>query len=168
MHPAPAHEPASARETGPAPLPHLPGANAGRTANRLIALTIFLPTLGLLIVAASLSPSATGHGTHTQLGLAPCGFLAATGFPCATCGMTTAFALAADGRLVSAWLNQPAGAVLALLTAMAAVTAGWSLISGMDLAPLGKALWRPAVVIALIGLILAGWVFTASRVALAG
>lgn len=74
-------------------------------------------SLALLVVAGALSPAAAGHGTHEQLGLPACPWAESLGFPCATCGWTTAFSLAADGRLVDAARAQPFGAILALLTA---------------------------------------------------
>ncbi|MDD9944044.1 MAG: DUF2752 domain-containing protein [Myxococcales bacterium] len=46
----------------------------------------------VLLLARSLVPVPAGHGTHTQLGLAPCAFLTATGLPCPGCGLTTSFA----------------------------------------------------------------------------
>ena len=36
----------------------------------------------LLVVAAWLEPTASGVGTHEQLGMSRCGFLASTGLPC--------------------------------------------------------------------------------------
>ncbi|MEM6854792.1 MAG: DUF2752 domain-containing protein [Planctomycetota bacterium] len=132
---------------------------------RLIALLIFAPTLAVLLTAASLTANAEGTGTHTQLGLAPCGFKTATGLPCATCGMTTSFTHAADGRLLTSFVTQPAGMVLAVLTAMAVLVSGWSLATGMSLAPIGLALWRPRVIIAGIALILGGWLYTALKAA---
>ncbi|MEM9420105.1 MAG: DUF2752 domain-containing protein [Planctomycetota bacterium] len=132
---------------------------------RLVALVIFAPTLAVLLTASSLTANEEGVGTHTQLGLAPCGFKSATGFPCATCGMTTSFTHAADGNLFIAFLTQPAGAILAVLTAMVVLVSGWSLASGMSLAPIGLALWRPRVIITMIALILGGWLYTLIRTA---
>lgn len=132
---------------------------------RLIALLIFAPTLAVLLTASSLSANADGMGTHTQLGLAPCGFKTATGLPCATCGMTTSFTHAADGRLLTSFVTQPAGMILAVLTAMVVLVSGWSLATGMSLTPIGLALWRPQVVIAFIALILGGWLYTALKTA---
>jgi len=135
---------------------------------RFVALLVFAPTLAVLLTAASLSANPAGHGTHTQLGLAPCGFKAATGLPCATCGMTTSFTHAADGRLLTSFVTQPAGLVLAVLTAMAVLVSGWSLASGMSLTPIGLALWRPRVVIAFIALILLGWLATVLKTTVLG
>lgn len=157
--------PADTAATGDTPTHRVYGAT---WIARLIALAIFVPTLAVLLTASSLSANAAGMGTHTQLGLAPCGFKTATGLPCATCGMTTSFTHAADGRLLTAFVTQPAGMILAVLTAMAVLVSGWSLATGMSLAPIGLALWRPRVVIAFIALILLGWLYTALRAAALG
>ncbi|MBB6428693.1 hypothetical protein HNQ40_000499 [Algisphaera agarilytica] len=132
---------------------------------RLIALVIFAPALAVLLTASSLTANDEGIGTHTQLGLAPCGFKSSTGLPCATCGMTTSFTHAADGHLLTAFVTQPAGAVLAVLTAMVVLVSGWSLASGMSLVPIGIALWRPRVIITMIALILGGWLYTLIKTA---
>lgn len=81
--------------------------------------------LAVLCVAAWLTPAAEGHGTHTQLvlrsgvGLQRCTWVALTGRPCPTCGMTTAFAHAAEGDFFASFAAQPMGAVLALATSLA-------------------------------------------------
>lgn len=73
--------------------------------------------LTVLIVAACLTPSLAGHGTHQQLGLPPCGWLVTTGYPCPTCGMTTAFAAATEGHWLASVRAQPFGTMLCLATA---------------------------------------------------
>src|SRR5438105_1225691 len=65
--------------------------------------------------AAPLTPDAGGMGTHTQLGLAPCQWLARTGIPCPSCGMTTSLAWFVRGHLLESLYVQPMGAVLAAL-----------------------------------------------------
>jgi hypothetical protein len=83
--------------------------------------------LAVLSVAAWLTPSPTGFGTHEQLALRPgaglqtCTWVALTGKPCPTCGMTTSFAHAANFDLLAALKVQPMGTVLAL----AAATGFW-------------------------------------------
>jgi Protein of unknown function (DUF2752) len=72
-----------------------------------------------LAVARWLTPSPTGVGTHQQLGLPPCTFLHWTGFPCPSCGLTTCFAYAAHGRFIAAFIAQPFGLLLFLLTVLA-------------------------------------------------
>ena len=60
------------------------------------------PCLAALAVSVWLAPRPAGFGTHRALGLPPCGFLAQTGYPCPSCGMTTAFAAMAHGHPVDA------------------------------------------------------------------
>jgi hypothetical protein len=94
-----------------------------------------LAALAVLIVAARLEPDARGMGTHTQLGLPPCGWVVAFGKPCFTCGMTTAFARAARGDAPGAFRAQPMGALLAV----AAAGLFWA---GVHSAATGSRLWR--------------------------
>lgn len=68
-------------------------------------------------LSALLVPSSTGHGTHLQLGLGTCTFLAFTGQPCPMCGATTTFALMAHLHPLEALANQPFAAFLFLLAA---------------------------------------------------
>ncbi len=84
-----------------------------------------LPASAVIALAAWLTPADAGVGTHRQLGLAPCTMLAATGWPCPMCGMTTTFALLAHGRPLDALLNQPFGPVLFAVTCLAAAL-GWT------------------------------------------
>jgi hypothetical protein len=78
---------------------------------------------GVLAVARALDPSPLGHGTHLQLGLPPCTFLALTGVPCPLCGATTTFSLLAHGRVGDGVANQPFAALLFLMTASLAAVA---------------------------------------------
>jgi hypothetical protein len=71
----------------------------------------------LLGISRWLTPEATGHGTHTQLGLPPCGFLWLTGWPCPACGLTTSFAHLSRFQLVSALQAHALGPVLFALVA---------------------------------------------------
>jgi hypothetical protein len=73
----------------------------------------------VVATAARLDPDARGFGTHEQLGMAPCGFMARTGRPCLSCGMTTAFAAAAHGRIGTALDANPYGAALFFATLLA-------------------------------------------------
>lgn len=97
---------------------------------RLIALVVMTGGIGLFIVAASLTPPAEGFGAHRQLGYAPCSFPMLLGIPCPTCGMTTAFAHAVRGRLISAFHTQPAGLLLAFTAAIGTMIAAAVLITG--------------------------------------
>lgn len=74
----------------------------------------------VLTLARVLTPAASGVGTHTQLGLPPCGFLWLTGLPCPGCGLTTSFAHLARFEWELGVAANPLGVPLFLL-AVAAV-----------------------------------------------
>ena len=84
----------------------------------------FAGTVVVIGLCATLTPNPRGDGTHEQLNLAPCGFKQATGYPCPTCGMTTAFAAMARLQVLDAIRYQPFGAVLFLGLVLA--SAGWA------------------------------------------
>jgi hypothetical protein len=117
-----------------------------------------LGTLSVLGVAAWLVPDPAGLGTHRQLHLPPCGFYLYTGIPCPTCGCTTAFALAAHGRLLAAFQAQPAGAAFALLCAATTLVSAQALLLGASLAPL-KRVVCPATLWVLGAGVLLAWVY---------
>lgn len=79
------------------------------------------------------------RATHTQLGLAPCQFLSATGKPCASCGMTTSFSLLVRGDVVESLRANWAGTVIAVLWA---VSLPWAVLSAargrLLFVPLGR------------------------------
>ena len=90
---------------------------------KLIYLFVLVSSTAVLALAARLAPSERGYGTHQQLGLPPCSFPALTGFPCPSCGWTTAFAHVAHLQVVQAFRAQPFGALLCLSTALAGALA---------------------------------------------
>lgn len=126
---------------------------------RILAGVIGLIALSVLIVAALLQPAADGFGTHTSMGMKPCSLLERTGVPCPTCGMTTSFAHAADGNLLDAFLTQPAGALLALITAITVLVCTYIIITGANLSIWLQPLLRPRLIIALIGFALIAWIY---------
>jgi hypothetical protein len=126
---------------------------------RVLCSGIALAALSLLIVAAVLKPAGGGLGTHEQLGLPQCGWIAAANMPCPTCGMTTAFSHAADGNLLASFRAQPMGALLALGTAIAVVAAGWSALTGSTLAVFLVGLFNARVGWLLLGFFIAAWVW---------
>jgi len=113
---------------------------------------------GVLAMAAYLTPSPAGMGTHEALGMPPCSFVLNTGLPCPTCGMTTAFSNVVRGRLVAAFLAQPAGMVLCVATigllacALYAAATGWTVYVNWDRIGI-------RLMMGLGFLILAGWGF---------
>jgi hypothetical protein len=87
---------------------------------RLRGGAVALPCLLVLTLASQLTPDPSGYGTHRQLGLTQCTFLARTGLPCPSCGLTTSVAASVRGRFALAVRAQPFGI---LLTAGAVVFA---------------------------------------------
>jgi hypothetical protein len=85
----------------------------GRT-DKLVAIAVLVSACAVLAVAGWLKPSASGYGTHTQLGLPPCLFLRVTHLPCPSCGLTTCFAYAIRFKFWKAFLANPFG-ILAFL-----------------------------------------------------
>ncbi len=112
----------------------------------------------ILGTAVYLPPNPAGHGTHEALGLPACGFILRTGFPCPTCGMTTAYSLFVRGRWIDSFVTQPAGMILAALTAALMVLAARVAIAGR----MAYVDWDRASVRLMTGLgilILFGWGF---------
>ena len=115
------------------------------------------PCIAVLAVAGRLHPSGAGYGTHRELGLPTCGFLAQTGYPCPSCGMTTAFADMAHARCVDAFLAQPFGVVLFAAVAVLAAVGLGELATGRDVIRyLRPGAWWAVVTIS--GMLL-GWGF---------
>jgi uncharacterized protein DUF2752 len=126
---------------------------------RFAAAVVFVVSVAVLGVAFALTPSEKGVGTHRAMGLPACGLLVNTGVPCVTCGMTTSFSYAAHGSLMLSFLTQPAGAVLAMLTAMSAVLSGYALVTGMSLVPIGVLIWRPRFIVIAAAVLLIAWAY---------
>lgn len=102
------------------PVSSVPATRAVRAGLALIGLGL----AGVFGAAVWLNPyNADGtpraRATHTQLGLAPCSFLTATGKPCPSCGMTTSFSLLVRGDLAGSLRANWAGTVIAVLWAAA-------------------------------------------------
>ncbi len=115
---------------------HPPLAASSSTLLRLVGGGVAAVSALLLGVAAWLDPSPAGLGTHSQLSLPPCGWIMTMDLPCPTCGMTTAFAHAADGNLVGSFVAQPMGAVLAVATAIALLVGTYTAATGSRVAAL--------------------------------
>jgi hypothetical protein len=97
----------------------------------------------ILALGAWMQPSPAGVGTHEQLGLRACGWLAATGKPCPTCGMTTAVSWAAHGDLVRSFWVQPGGMAFALALAVLFWPLLWSGLTGSRVITMVAKLLRP-------------------------
>jgi len=89
---------------------------------------------------------------------ARCPFLAATGQPCATCGMTRAFTFLARGEVVRALAASPLGALLAAGAWAFALAAALRLALGLPWPALPAWLPRAAALAGALGL-LANWAY---------
>lgn len=113
--------------------------------------------VAMIALGTWIQPDPRGFGTHEQLGMDPCRFIAWTGIPCPGCGVTTSVALAAHGRFAAAFWTQPFGLLVAVLVPIATVVAIVQHARGRDLGATLRAL-RPSwcgLVLALAGL--GGW-----------
>lgn len=151
-------EPDDVRLPGELPRPAEPRGPRGALHWVLLAMLALAPA-AVLAIGRGLEPDPRGHGTHEQLGLEPCGFLARTGRPCPGCGVTTSLALLARGRLREAAGLQPLGpASLAALVA-AALWGARRHLGGDDLArAFGHLRWRRMVAWS-SALVLAAWTY---------
>lgn len=102
-------------------------------APRLVMTACAIGGATILGVAAWLEPALGGIGTHTQLGISPCTWPSLVGVPCPSCGMTTAFACAADGNFVDSLRAQPAGFLLAVVTATMTIACTYAAVTGSRL-----------------------------------
>lgn len=121
----------STTATEPAPrVPFFPK-GGGWGSRAAWVLVIALPT-AVLAIATRLTPTAAHGGTHTQLGLEPCGFYDFTGYPCPGCGLTTGFAHLVRGHFVDAWAANPFSVMFFLFTLGFMVFATTGLVRGWD------------------------------------
>ena len=144
------HAPAHAPPTAPAPLRATRG-------ERLVCALLAAAAIAVLGVAAWLDPAPSGIGTHQALGMAPCGWMQGMGLPCPSCGMTTAFALAADGSFLDSAYVQPMGFLLAVGTAATALVCLHVALTGSRLGHVLGARLTPRVLLGLGILALLSW-----------
>jgi hypothetical protein len=109
---------------------------------RAIAAVVAIGAACVLGLAAWLTPSPTGLGTHSiEMNLPACGWITLMDLPCPTCGMTTSFAHAANGNLLRSFLTQPMGCLLAIATAVALLAGLYIATTGSRLGILFTRLW---------------------------
>ena len=120
---------------------------------RLYAAGLALAAVAILVVAARLAPGDRRLGTHRQLGLPPCGFVTMTGFPCPTCGMTTAHAFMVHGRILDALRSHVAGSMMAVgmvgvlvIALCCAVTGRYAAVNWYRVDPV-RVVWIAALVL---------------------
>ena len=111
----------------------------------------------LLGVASWLTPAEAGLGTHEQLNMPSCLWIGMADMPCPSCGMTTAFAHAADGHLLASFLTQPLGFLLALGTAMALLLGSFVAVTAAPVHRPLAGLVRPRTGWLVLAMALAAW-----------
>jgi len=126
---------------------------------RVAGLLVALGAAAVLVVAAFLEPSPTGLGTHQQFRMPPCGWIMLMDIPCPTCGWTTAFAHAADGRLLTSFRTQPFGCLLSVGTGMALLVGISVAVTGSRLGWIFTRLWGRGSGWLLGAMILLAWVY---------
>jgi hypothetical protein len=114
-------------ESGPGVAPQQRSYPKADLFERVIWAIIMVGCMTVLCLALWLDPEPAGHGTHEQLGLPPCGLVAAYNIPCPSCGFTTTFSYAAHLRFIDAIKNQPFG-FLIFLGAVAAIPIGFRVV----------------------------------------
>lgn len=123
----------------------------------------WLITLGgaiaVLVVARSVEPSATGIGTHEQLGLPPCLFFKLTGLPCPSCGLTTSFAHAARLQFYDALVTQPFGLGVFFLTVLFIPLSCYLIYRRVPAERLLYGRWSNPVLYTLVVLYSLGWIY---------
>ncbi len=127
--------------------------------DRIGAAVLAIACLTVLSLAAWLNPSTEGHGTHTQLGLSKCMWVAAFDRPCPTCGMTTSFSHAAEGSWFKAFKTQPMGAFLSLLTSLILWGSVTQAITGARISSMIQPILKPKLFILLAALFIGAWIY---------
>lgn len=141
--------------------PRGPSAGNGRHGLSSLDHAVYaLLVLGLgciFALAAWLKPDASGIGTHTELGLPPCGFYVVFHKPCPSCGMTTAFAWMMHGHPGRALRAQPAGVAVFLASAALFLYLPWAWWRRRPPVQILETRGFLPVVLTLIALILVVW-----------
>lgn len=106
-----------------------------------------------------LEPSQSGFGTHRQLGFPACGFLTVTGYPCPSCGVTTAFAYGIQGNWLDALKAQPFGLVLFLALYVIGIIAAIAIVKRIPLTKLIDSRSFEILQGALLILFFIGWIY---------
>ncbi len=96
--------------------------------DRVFALAVLAAAVTCTVALATIDPDPRGYDTHTQLGMSPCMWPKVYGYPCPTCGATTAAAMVVHGRLIAAFVTQPFGAAVAIAGIAFGAVAGWCLL----------------------------------------
>lgn len=128
----------------------------GTLVDRIVWILLAAVAAAVITTAAVIRPDPV-HGSSAQLGIAPCGFQAFTGYKCPGCGLTTAFAYMAHFDAVGAWTANAFGILLFVCTAAFVPLAGYAAWRGLAVTPTLVRFQAERVVIALSLLCLLNW-----------
>ena len=150
--------------------PHGAGAarveNGHRPTAKAVVANLVLTTGCLVVVITGvwLEPDPRGYGTHEKLGLPPCPVPKLIGYPCPTCGFTTALARTARLQLGDAFSANPFGAMVFVAACGFLLWRVVATATGQWLLPLGflKSPWCWGVLVAIY---FASWMFKIVAVA---
>lgn len=120
---------------------------------------VALVCVGVLGMAMGMTPSERGLGTHEQLNLPSCGWIAVADLPCFTCGMTTSFSHAVRGQLLQSIFAQPLGFLLAIGTAMTMLIGLYVAATGSQVALLFGTLWNRRTMWLMLTVAVGAWVY---------
>lgn len=126
--------------------------------DRLVAIATVLAAAGVVWLCAGITADPRGHGTHVLLGLRPCGW-AEQGYPCPTCGITTAAVHLVHLEPLQALRANPFGAMLAFAGLLAAAFALFCLLRGRSLLDAAGRLAYGKALLAGIALLLGSWLY---------
>lgn len=126
---------------------------------KVIQFVILSGCVGAIIIGRMLTPSPSGIGTHTLLGLPPCGFYKITGIPCPTCGVTTSFVLGAHFKFKESFFAQPVGFVVFILIFLGAVAATVFFLAGKSLFNLNLKVSGYKIAIIILTFVLISWIY---------
>lgn len=130
-----------------------------RLKERFVGFIIAFLSSSVIFAGYSIEPSASGIGTHRQMGLPPCGWMASSGMPCPSCGMTTAVSYSVRGKIVSAFVTQPAGAFFGLGVGIFGIFGIWMLITGSSFVRLHSLFYTSNIVWWTIALLVVSWIY---------
>jgi len=111
---------------------YTPAMKITETGKRFIGLVVFIAVVIFYVMLFRFGASPCGYGTHTRLGLPACSYLARTHYPCPGCGVTTAAAAMARGRLIEAFRASAFGAMAFAAIVVLGIAGLLQAITGRD------------------------------------
>ena len=116
----------------------------------------FLAWVAVTVLGMILTPNDTGHGTHSQLGLPPCGSAVVFGRPCPGCGMTTSVSALVHLDVAGAARAHPLGPFMYALFTASAFASLYGFVRGRrlntDSVAFNRLMWAVAIAFLAFGI----------------